>query len=290
MDYTYSIIIPHHNDPDLLNRCLESIPVRDDIQLIIVDDNSLPALQPQVSRSNVETVSLNALQSCGAGHARNVGLKRARGKWLLFADSDDYYEPGFLDILDQYISSDADVIYFSYNIKDQADQPIEVRGSILLALRDYTLNKEQSDIVRFRNNSPWNKMVKREFILEKDIQFEEVPNGNDIYYSLQLGVYSSSYQFIPNKIYNYVIHPDSISTRKKSTEDAICITEHSIKKYAFNKAIGHPEWKISLYKIIYGLIKDHGIIFGVVVMSKIISRYLNGHFKPKEWVSIIPNQ
>ena len=35
----YSIIIPHHNTPDLLQRLLHSIPQRDDLEVIIVDDN-----------------------------------------------------------------------------------------------------------------------------------------------------------------------------------------------------------------------------------------------------------
>ena len=40
MDYTYTIIIPHKNAPLLLQRCLDSIPFRDDIQIIVVDDDS----------------------------------------------------------------------------------------------------------------------------------------------------------------------------------------------------------------------------------------------------------
>ena len=36
----YSIIIPHKDIPDLLQRCLDSIPVRDDVEVIVVDDNS----------------------------------------------------------------------------------------------------------------------------------------------------------------------------------------------------------------------------------------------------------
>lgn len=38
--YKYSIIIPHYNIPELLQRCLDSIPERDDVQVIVVDDNS----------------------------------------------------------------------------------------------------------------------------------------------------------------------------------------------------------------------------------------------------------
>lgn len=38
--FNYSFIIPHHNSPDLLNRYLKSIPQREDIEIIVVDDNS----------------------------------------------------------------------------------------------------------------------------------------------------------------------------------------------------------------------------------------------------------
>ena len=38
----YSIIIPHKNIPNLLQRCLDSIPNREDVQIIVVDDNSDP--------------------------------------------------------------------------------------------------------------------------------------------------------------------------------------------------------------------------------------------------------
>ncbi len=40
----WSIIVPHHNIPQLLERCLDSIPERDDIQIIVIDDNSDPTI------------------------------------------------------------------------------------------------------------------------------------------------------------------------------------------------------------------------------------------------------
>lgn len=89
----YSIIIPHHNIPDLLGRCLRSIPEREDVQVIVVDDNS-PGNEnylrdiPELSRKNVEFYITK--DGLGAGHARNVGLSHAIGKWLVFSDSDDF--------------------------------------------------------------------------------------------------------------------------------------------------------------------------------------------------------
>ena len=84
----YSIIIPHKNCPDLLKRLLDSIPERDDVQIIVVDDNSDEGKKPSIDRKDTEVILLDAERSKGAGRARNVGLEHAEGKWLLFADAD----------------------------------------------------------------------------------------------------------------------------------------------------------------------------------------------------------
>ena len=103
--YTYTIIIPHKNIPLLLQRCLDSIPLRQDIQVVIVDDNSSPAVVdfdnfPGSERKDTEIIHTS--ESKGAGYARNCGLAAAKGRWLLFADADDFFLPGFLDVLDTF--------------------------------------------------------------------------------------------------------------------------------------------------------------------------------------------
>ena len=57
--FRYSIIIPHKNIPELLIRCLNSIPDREDIQIIVIDDNSTDAdiysvMYPELNRSDIE--------------------------------------------------------------------------------------------------------------------------------------------------------------------------------------------------------------------------------------------
>ena len=114
----YSIIIPHKNIPDLLQRCLESIPRREDVQIIVVDDNSDSGKVdfghfPGIGELCVEVYFTK--EGRGAGYARNIGLKYARGKWLLFADADDFYNTDFLSVLDEYCHQDIDILYFATN-------------------------------------------------------------------------------------------------------------------------------------------------------------------------------
>ena len=66
----YSFIIPHNSCPDLLCRCVDSIPQRDDVQIIIIDDNSDEDKKPDIVRNDVELLLLNAEQSKGTGTER----------------------------------------------------------------------------------------------------------------------------------------------------------------------------------------------------------------------------
>ena len=117
----YSIIIPHKNIPKLLQRCLDSIPVRDDVQVIVVDDNSdLDVVDfshfPQWSGRNYETYFSKT--TLFAGGARNVGVQHVRGTWIVYLDADDLFTPHINAVLDKYVSSEADYIRFRLESRD----------------------------------------------------------------------------------------------------------------------------------------------------------------------------
>lgn len=103
MNYNYSIVIPHYNTPELLKKMLKSIPNRDDIQIIVVDDCSkkecVEALE-QLIHKNLELYI--SKKNLGAGHARNIGLKHVKGKWIIVVDADDVFAPNAFNVLDMY--------------------------------------------------------------------------------------------------------------------------------------------------------------------------------------------
>ena len=100
----YSIIIPHKDTPDLLQQCLDSIPVRMDTEVIVIDDDSNPEKVdfnnfPRWKGKYYSTIFTK--KGLGAGYARNVGLEHANGKWVIFSDADDYFLPSFDNILNE---------------------------------------------------------------------------------------------------------------------------------------------------------------------------------------------
>ena len=113
--YNYTVIIPHRNTPDLLERCLKSIPERADIQVLVVDDNSDEQYISSVreacaGRSNAQLIETH--EGLGAGYARNVALEQADSKWLLFADADDYFLSDAWQHFDRHLDDSEDVIFF----------------------------------------------------------------------------------------------------------------------------------------------------------------------------------
>lgn len=248
--YKYTFIIPHHNNPDLLNRCIDSIPKRDDIQIVVVDDNSRDTLKPTVDRCGVEIVYIDKKSSKGAGRARNEGLKRAKGEWLLFPDCDDFYSQGFLSVLDEYSSSEIDVLYFSFNHLDGITGEPLPDLPFAFYFNEYDGSKKYSEEIRFHHNVPWTKMVKRDFINDNNISFEEVPNGNDILFSLRIGFNAKSVEVDTRKLYNYLKNENSILTKRPTLNENLCKIIHTMQLNQVYKALGHPEWCISTLSLI----------------------------------------
>lgn len=240
----YSFIIPHLNGPDLLNRLLESIPQRDDVEIIVVDDNSDEDKKPSITRKDVQLIFLSQVESKGAGHARNVGLDKARGKWLLFADSDDFYEDGFLDKLDACILDDVvDIVFFSAHI----NYIIGSKPSCSPNVMDLSIQRFKSSRGKLRDirrlvmstNVPWNKMYNHDFILRNGVRYEEIPKGNDAWFVVYAGSKAISVKVLDDRLYYYVHNPNGITNSKRVLEQVrpamlSCIRLNKLRfKYGF---------------------------------------------------------
>lgn len=290
MEYLYSFIIPHHNSPELLNRCLDSIPARDDIQIIVVDDNSKEDKRPQVSRSDVEVYYIDAAHTKGAGHARNVGLSQAQGKWLLFPDCDDYYNDGFLSILDKYAEQDIEVLYFNFDFIDGLTLEKFDKNYHQQCMSNYDGSQRMSEIIRFRNNPPWTKMIRKDFVRAHDMYFEEVPNGNDSLFSLFVGYNVSKFAVEKECVYIYVKNPNSIGTKKQSFSAILCRLTHCVKHNAFNEHIGRKEWKTPFLKSVYGHLKSCEKNERFSLLIRIIKEIPKMLINRREWIKIICEQ
>ena len=213
---TYSIIIPHKNIPKLLQRCLDSIPQRSDLEVIVVDDNSDQEIVdfehfPGQERSDITVIFDKSGK--GAGRARNIGLSHAKGKWLLFADADDFFTYCLNDVLDEYVDCEKDIVFFkacsvdseyytNSNRADNFNQYIEL------------FQKEEasgSPLLRYGFGPPWSKLIRHEIVDENEIVFQETKIHNDTKFSYLIGYYATKIDVDSRALYCVTYRKESVS-------------------------------------------------------------------------------
>ena len=242
---TYSFVIPHHNTPDLLQRLVDSIPQREDIEIIVVDDNSDEGKKANVSRSDVRTIYIDKEHSKGAGRARNIGMDAATGKWLLFADADDFYKPEFIKVLDEYKDDDIEVLFFYVDFVD-SDTLVPIyddkRAKSSDTVRQYDGTKDSKDILMYLGWTPWHKMQRRSFVMDHGFRFEEVPKGNDVFFSMQMGYFMKKWKVDKRSLYSVSYTRNSITFGSEFSYLYKFTIANFRKRAIFFKFIGHPEW------------------------------------------------
>jgi glycosyltransferase involved in cell wall biosynthesis len=216
MAFTYTIIIPHYNLPGLLDRCLKSIPVRNDIQVIVVDDLSNEESRKKLTEMQSFFPSVQFIfceKNGGGGAARNRGLAMAQGEYVLFADADDYFCKGFESILDKHLSQNNDITFFNAHFIDaQTGEPAKQPNHVEKIIRTYKKNPKKGEtLLRFYFGEPWCKAIRRDIIVKNNIQFDETKIHNDTKFSYLVGFYAKSIAVCDEPIYNYTVRQGSVS-------------------------------------------------------------------------------
>lgn len=234
-----SIIIPHYNSVKLLEKLLNSIPVKEDIQIIVVDDNSIKDVDVlhEVVKKNASKIEFytNNTHIQSAGACRNIGLQHATGKWLLFADADDYFLDGMYEAISIYFESGNDIIFFpptSIYIDTQkiADRHIETGNLIENYLHEPTIDNDFR--IRTRWEVPWSKLIRKETVDMHKIQFSTSMYSNDIVFSAIVGFYAKNIAIAEKEIYCITQSRGSLTTIVSEKTYFIRLNE-KIKEFSF---------------------------------------------------------
>lgn len=241
----YSFIIPHHNTPDLLKRLIDSIPQREDIEIIVVDDNSDEEKKANITRPDVKTIFIDKEHTKGAGHARNVGIDNATGKWLLFADADDFYCPNFISILDKYRDDEIEMLFYSIESVNgetlSQDKYFRVSGHRRFVL-NYDGSEEASNNLLFLAFGPWRKMLLTDYVKTYGFQFEEIPKDNDHLFSLLTSYFCKKWKVDKRSVYTLTYTEGSITFSKLTKVKCLAHFNVLRRRAKLYRYMGHPEW------------------------------------------------
>lgn len=224
-----SIIIPHYNTPALLKRLLDSIGFHEDVQIVVIDDNSTKDVSlyqaVQKEYQSDHTIFLkNDSGKKGAGAARNMGLESAEGQWIMFADADDAFLETWYDAVLPFTVMEYDVVYFApKSVSLDGIHPSE-RGAYLTELCASYLSggKSVGEMdVRSKFSVPWSKLIRHQLIREHQIRFDPVMHANDVMFSSKVGCFAKTIQVVRDPI--YCLRDNSSSLTANVSEEAFYI-------------------------------------------------------------------
>lgn len=204
----YTVIIPHHNAPKLLERCLSSIPERDDLEIIVIDDNSDKTvvdfnLFPGYERGDVKVIITK--EGKGTGYCRNIGMDDARGTWLVFADASGFFEADAFDTFDLFRDSANEIVFFSATTVDsdslRARESCRPEDDLYISHRDFRA-------MRYQSHVPWAKMIRTDMLRRYNIRFDITKEGNDVMFSLRSGYHANKIDIYKRPVYVATVGED----------------------------------------------------------------------------------
>lgn len=231
-----SIIVPVYKVEKYLRRCIDSILTQTfrDFELILVDDGSLdgcPGICDEYAEKDSRIVVIHK-ENGGVSSARNKGLDVARGKYIMFCDSDDYVAENWCATayaaICQYPNS-----LVVHNAWQESPQ-----GENQRYIDQYELNEPEIGIISyyecFRKNlsgAVWNKIFVSDIIKSNGLRFEASRSlGEDVIFHTEYLKAVSSVVYVRKPLYHYIINP--AGAVRKYYPDLI---EHHIAFFAARK-------------------------------------------------------
>lgn len=220
-----SIIVPAHNVEKYLDKCMISLleQTYKDIELIIVNDHSEDRTYDMLKKWQKKDKRIKLFDSTerGVSAARNFGLDHATGEFIMFCDSDDYYEPTTCeDMISTIQSTNADIAISELKYVYQTHQEKRLDDELYSSLQ-YSGVKRTSEIeIPEINVFPVNKIFRKENIDLYNIRFPIGRYYEDAYFSFAYLYSCNTVAFLHKRLYNYIRREGSTMSITWSVKDA----------------------------------------------------------------------
>lgn len=206
MSATVSVVIPVYNSDKCLRGCLDSLCGQSlkNIEIICVNDGSADGswdIIREYSARDERIIGISQ-ENAGAGEARNNGMHKASGRYIIFLDSDDVFEKNMLELMsDKLESTSADSAMCLADSFDDATGQICSGGWTMpreLLGGDDVFSPADKSGVFFQTMQgwPWDKMFRADFIRRHGIEYPNLPNSQDLVFTLRAMALSQRVCFV----------------------------------------------------------------------------------------------
>lgn len=261
--YGISVIIPCYNVQNYLKETVQSVfdQTYNDLEIILIDDGSTDDTAKIIKELEQEHENISAYynENHGQGYERNFGVTKAQGKYIHFMDSDDLLAPDCYKILYDYaVENDLDNILFEaesfYESKELEKKMPQYKNYYRRKTVFPALYNGKDLFVRLKATvgllvSPCLQLIKREFLLNNNIEFPPLRSFEDNLFTFNTVTRSGRIAVLPNAFYLRRLRDNSTMTSSRSKEAVNALTytvSELIKVYLRNPE--HDDFSAALFK------------------------------------------
>ena len=220
-----SIIMPTYNCEKYIDRAISAIDEQTfrDWELLVIDDCSTDGT-PELVRRWVEKNSRITLiikeKNGGPGEAKNIGISKARGKYITFCDADDWLEKEALEFLSDKGEANVDVIVAGYyrDICDENGTLCERNLVSMPAMETDQQKKLIKSIIKLDQyrlfSFAWNKLYKTEIVKKSNIIFSDKKFGEDYDFNISFFQFAESIKVLEKGFYHYIKQNEESLTQR----------------------------------------------------------------------------
>ena len=199
-----SIIVPVYNAYSSIDKCIESIinQTYKNIELILINDGSKDDSITKIKAYEKKYKNIRVIdkKNEGVSKTRNLGIREATGKYIMFIDNDDYIDNDYVEtLLTEIIATKADCIFSGYRRENSKGKVIKIKK---------LKNKPWSKYIL---SAPWAKIYNREFLLKNKIEFLPYKIGEDVYFTIKLINCNAKIEIIDYIGYTWYFNDVSVS-------------------------------------------------------------------------------
>lgn len=210
-----SVIIPVYNGEKYIEKCINSLlsQTLTEMEFIFINDGSNDKTKEIIEKYKTKDkrIKLYNKENGGQGSARNLGIKKCQGEYIAFLDSDDYVENNMYEILYSRAKKDnLDIVICNYYLEYE-DSRQENKNNIT------TFDEKKLSINEYItiSPSPWNKIIKYEYIKKNNFNFPEGIIYEDLAAIPILGINNPNIVYINRCLYHYVQSQGSTTRNKE---------------------------------------------------------------------------
>lgn len=229
-----SIIIPAYNEEKRIKKCIDSLTRQTykNIEIIVVNDGSTDNTLSVLKKIKDDRLNVITTENGGQGHARNVGIKKAKGNLITFVDSDDYVSCDLVKKLyDNLLKNDSDISICNI---------LKIQNGNEIKFNNYN-SFFKEDIINYMisHPGPVGRLYKKSLFKKNNIYFLEKCIYEDLGTIPLLGIYAKKVSYIEDYLYYYIVRDNSSMNQikySKKLEDIFRVMEHLKNQFNIQKA------------------------------------------------------